>query len=187
MMNRVNRPSAVLVIAILQIVFGVLGLLGRVYSGGVLLAGAPQQPELEVLLRQWVPHHEKILYGGIVLGLISCAVMIVSGTGLLGMRRWARPLTIGYVFYNIAITVAGVVYAFVVTGPAMRVILAQMRSDATPSQQSLADLKLAETMVAVGPFLQLVFLVYPLALLIVLFLPDVRAAFDSCAKRRKTS
>src|SRR4051794_11643492 len=115
-----NRPTSVLVLAILQIIFGSLGLLGSLCGVGMQLAGggsmfggqAPQgMPDIQALLRERVPHYEIVLLGGLILGLISGTVMIVSGVGLIRMRPWARVLTIGYAIYYIASTILNVAYA----------------------------------------------------------------------------
>ena len=66
------------------------------------------------MIKAKVPHYELMLYGGLALSLASGTVMIVSGAGLIGLRRWARGLTIGYACYNIAMTFVSVVFFFVV-------------------------------------------------------------------------
>ncbi|HKI37945.1 MAG TPA: hypothetical protein VKA46_39185 [Gemmataceae bacterium] len=188
-MKRPNRPAIVLVMAILQIIFGSLGLLGNLCTGGIQLAGGskafavqggPQQPaapDVEAMMKAKVPHYELMLYGGLVLGLISGTVMIVSGAGLIRMRPWARRLTIGYAFYNIASVILGVVYYFLVTRDLLKDLFAQMKADPNLPPQSKAVVDMTETITSLTPFLQLIFLVYPIALLVILFLPDVRAAF----------
>jgi hypothetical protein len=187
------RPSSVLVVAILQIVFGALALLLNVCGGGFQLAGGnkvfmpqgnPQaaqqqqfQDDLENMLKERAPYYQATQYGGLVLGLAAAAVMIASGIGLLKMRRWGRWLAIGYACYSIASTILYMVYALTVTLPIMREFVAQERLKPNlPPAQAMA-LNMMDTMATAAAFVPLVFLAYPVVLLIVLFLPQVRAAF----------
>jgi hypothetical protein len=93
------------------------------------------------------------------------------------MRPWARWLTIGYACYYIVSTIIGVVFAFLVTVPIMKELFEDMRADPNIPPAAWRILNMTETIATLTPYFQLFLLVYPLALLLVLFMPDVRAAF----------
>jgi hypothetical protein len=179
----------VLVVAVLQICFGSLALLGNLCNGGLQLAGgnkafvpagspqAAQQPDVEGMMRARMPHYELMIYGGEALGLIAGTVMVVSGVGLIKMRRWARWLTIGYACYNVASTIIGFIFALTFSLPLTREILAQARADPKLPPQGAFILNMTETITTAALYATLLFLAYPIALLIVMFRPHVRAAF----------
>jgi hypothetical protein len=181
-MTRPERPSAVLVVAILQICFGSLGLLGNLCCGGLQLAGgsmafapppgAQALPDVDAIMRAKLPHYAAMQYGGLALGLIAGTVMLVGGIGLLRMRPWARWLSIGYACYNIVSSIIGFIFTLTVTLPAMREVLAEPLP-----QQAFSAMSMAEAMTTLILYGSLVLLVYPIALLIVMFLPHVREPF----------
>ncbi len=155
-MKRPYRPSAVMVVAIMQITFGALGLLSNLCNVGIQAAGGtkaftppagaagPQTPDVEAMLRARVPHYDLFVYGQLTVSLIACTVMIVSGVGLLRLRPWARRVTIGYAFYNIAMTVFGVVFALLVTRPLMEDYFAQLRADPKLPPAAVPTLNMTE-------------------------------------------
>jgi hypothetical protein len=190
---RRERPGSVLVMAILQIVFGVIALLLNICGGGFQLAGGnkllmpagnPQaaqqqqfQDDLEKLMREKVPQYDLMQYGELALGLVAAVVMIVSGVGLLKVRRWGRWLAIGYACYSIAHTVLSFIFALVFTVPAMREFIAQeSQKPNLPPAQAMA-LNMMGTTAAIAAYAPLVLLAYPVVLLVVMFLPSVREAF----------
>src|SRR5271155_3552235 len=100
----INRPTSVLVIAILQFVFGGLGVLfdlcgglGQVSGGGgagMFGGGGGQQGkmqkymtrELEAAMAQRLPSYKAGSIGLIVLDLAMCGIMIGGGVGLVQMQ-----------------------------------------------------------------------------------------------------
>jgi hypothetical protein len=189
MMKRPNRPAIVVVMAIMQIVFGSLGLLRGLCGVGLQLAGGakafavpagpqqPQVPDVDALLRAKIPHYELMQYGQLALGVLSGTVMILSGVGLLRLRPWGRRLTIGYACYNIAMTILGVVFFYAVSKQVMEEIFANMQADPKLPPQAKTALGITEAFATLTPLLQIGLLVYPIALLVVMFLTDVRKAF----------
>lgn len=83
------------VVGILHIVFGVMGILGAllvlvIFGGAAGIVGATADPEA----------HVAVPVIGVVGGLLSCVVLVVSvpgtiaGIGVLQFREWARILMI---------------------------------------------------------------------------------------------
>lgn len=184
------RPGSVLVVAILQIAFGALNLLEKLCGLGFQLAGgnkifappgspqAAQQPDVEGFLREKLPYYDAMRYGGMALGLVVGTVMIVSGVGLLKMRRWGRRMTIGYACYSILRTILSIVFAFIVAVPLMREFVArELEKPNLPAPQAMA-LKWMDTSFTIATYVPLLrSLSYPIVVLIVMFLPHVRAEF----------
>jgi hypothetical protein len=182
-----------LVVAILQLCFGAVALCMNVCGGAMQMAGgsqlfmpagAPQaaqqkqlEQDIEDLMEQKIPHYKAWQYFGLGLGVMSATVMVVSGAGLLKMRPWARWLTIVYACYNMANTIIGVVIAITITLPITAEIFAELSAKgglppgAAPMMGAMGPLMQAAT------YAQLVLLAYPIVLLVVMFLPNVRAAF----------
>jgi hypothetical protein len=186
-MKRPERPSAVLVVAILQICFGSLGLLGSLCGGGAQLAGGSQvftppagaqaPPDVDEMMSARVPYYTAFQAGGAVLGLISGTVMIVSAIGLLKLRPWARHLTIGYACYDIVSLILNFIFSVTVSLPVMNEVWAEMRADPKFPAQAAPIMNITETLTTALIYAYPVFLVYPIALLVVMFLPHVREAF----------
>jgi hypothetical protein len=181
-------PTIVMVVAILQIFFGATGLLRHLCSGGMQLAGGaraftpagPQgvpQVDTEAVLKARVPHYELLVYGGLVLGLVSGTVCLVSGLGLLRLRPWARWLAIGYACYFIISDLAGFIYAVTMIRPVMEEVIAEQAQQANLPPQAATAFNISMKVASVAPYLTLVLLAYPILLLVVMFLPSVRAAF----------
>jgi hypothetical protein len=195
-MKRPERPGAVLVVAILQICFGSLGLCGSLCGGGAQLAGgakvftppagAQAQPDVEGMMRARVPYYTAMEYGGAVLGLIAGTVMLVSAIGLLKLRPWARYLTIGYACYNIVSSIFGFIFSLTVTLPVMREVWAEMRADPKLPPQAVSVMNITETITTAMIYASFIFLVYPIALLVVMFLPHVKAAFRPAPLQPRT-
>jgi hypothetical protein len=182
----------VLVVAILQICFGALAMCANVCGGlqaaggGAVFipAGSPQaaqqkqlQQDMEDLMEQKFPHYKALQYGGLGLGVTAAAAMVVSGIGLLKMRPWARRLTIVYASYSIASTIIGVLIAVTITLPLTAEVMAELNAKGSFPPGTAPVMNAMGPLMTAGAFAQLVFLAYPIVLLVVMFLPDVRAAF----------
>jgi hypothetical protein len=181
-------PTIVTVIAIIQIFFGATGLVRHLCSGTWQLAGgaraftpagaqAAAPPDIEALMRARVPHYEAFVYAGLIGGLVSGAVCVVSGIGLLRLRPWARWVTIGYACYFIISDLAGFIYALTVLQPVMDQIIAEQALQPNLPVQGAMAFNIAMKITAIAPYLSLVLLPYPIVLLAVMFLPNVREAF----------
>jgi len=187
---RQQRPAGIQVIAILLLLFGSLGALGGVCGLGLQLAGgakifvvtpapgAPAPPDTEGMMRARIPYYDAMQYGGAALGAIVGGVMIASGIGLLKMRPWARVLAIIYACYNVVATIGSFVFNIAVVLPVMREVFAEVGADPKlpPLAAQIFNMTMAFTTAMM--YAMLLFLVWPAAILIVMFHPRVRAAFQ---------
>ncbi|MCS6852150.1 MAG: hypothetical protein NZ700_13390 [Gemmataceae bacterium] len=191
-----KRPGVVVVMAILNLVFGVLGLIGGICGGGliVLILGGfsamakemdPQEraelTELISLFDQWSP----LLLGQITLGLVLSVVLLVAGIGLLMMRPWGRWLSIFYAVAAIGLSVVGLVVTLTIVNPAVEKLQAEMmrREGRLEQHKGFAGVqRVTNIMSAVTG--SLCSMVYAVVLLVVMLLPSVSAAFAPDAEER---
>src|SRR5438105_8749554 len=92
-----RRPVSVTVLGVLNMLFGMLGMLAILISATALLIepgslGSAGSPKSTIRLG---------------FGVLSCVVLLVSGVGLLGMKAWARKLSIVYAVFSIVVSIAG--------------------------------------------------------------------------------
>jgi hypothetical protein len=182
-------PAAVTVIAVLQFVFGGLGLLGDVCSAGILITGGgnmftgfagpqtPQQRQLQDEMQKAMesgPGHKVIQYGQFALDLLISFIMIIGGIGLLKLRPWGRQLSIIYGLLSIAVKIFGIVYALAFTMPAVNEFLRLHQPSNQEEQMVLAFMK---TFSIFPPFIGLLFMIYPIVVLVIMFRPAIAAAF----------
>jgi hypothetical protein len=192
-----NTPASITVIAILHFVFGGLGVLGGVCGGAMQIGGggkmfnfglsgqqAAQQQQLQEDMERAMesaPGAQAVQYGTIGFDLIISLTMIVSAVGLLKMRPWGRHLSILYAMMSIGLKLFVVVYAVAFTIPALNNFL----DSRPPSGQAE---QMAFTMIRVivigAPVLQLLFMIYPIIVLIIMFRPGLAAAFRGEAAER---
>lgn len=118
-----NRPTTVTVFAILNLIFGGIGLACSPLGLLVLVApqgGAPN-PAVDAL-------HYSLIYkawyiGIIVLGTVAAAALIASGVGLWKQAGWGRKLAIGYAVYAIGAGILGqVMNAIYVYRPSLQIL-----------------------------------------------------------------
>jgi hypothetical protein len=126
-----TRPTAVTVMAILNIVFASLGMLCYVCIGIVLLvlfnnqsifavAGVPVFTDMWDFMKREVPSYPAVTIGSLILSLVLTTVLLISGIGLLNLRGWARVMAIVYSILTILLQVSSVVYTVAVVNPATR-------------------------------------------------------------------
>jgi hypothetical protein len=127
-----KRPTAVTVIAILNIIFGSLGLLCyacagilvAVFFGGASALGG-QDPDLRLLqeifesMKRDIPALMPLMIGSMVVGLVLSIILLISGIGLLSLQRWARALSIFYGFTTILTQVGYLLVEMVYLNPAV--------------------------------------------------------------------
>jgi hypothetical protein len=189
------RPTSVTVIAILNLVFGTLGLIGGLCSGvGQVISAAnivPQPPpgpraartqippdfaeRQQRFLEQEIPFYKVTTMTIIALGFPLSAMLIAAGIGLLGMRRRARKLSLIYGIVSIVYQVAGFAYTLTLQLPAMNTFFRQLEKEIPGSAQSVMFLRLilwfTLALVPIG-------LIYPIVVLVVLTRRKVVAAFE---------
>jgi hypothetical protein len=179
------------VIAIFHLIFGGLALLGMI-CGGVLIAAsvsmmanmpkpagqpAPPDPFEEYkYLNDHLPGYYAYLGGTGVIAVVASIVLVVAGIGLLKMRPWARVASIVYGVAEIVIGLGSLVYNLVFVAPLSVDYQAEV-SKRTPGAPSLGSgWTYGMTIVAF-----LIGAAYPVAVLICMYLPRVRAAFARAA------
>lgn len=196
------RPTPVTVIAILHLVFGGLGLLcslfallmQSVFDPTKLMAmgGAPpgaakgiDPQELMKQVQERMPSY--IQTAGIAFGavdVILSIMLIIAGIGLLQMRSWGRILSILYAVVSILIKIAFAVYTFILVMPVSRevnqVMFQQLRAQAkNPQEQAMmqAMMGMADMMSMLQAVVPLITMVYPIVVLVIMFLKSTRQAF----------
>jgi hypothetical protein len=188
-----KNPPVIKVFGILNIIFGGLALLGAVCGGVLTFAiaqvnvpgpGNPPNPIKDMLeyMDKHAPLYTPYLIAEIVIGLIMAVVLIVSGIGLLKVRPWARWTSVGYAAVRLVLIVVGLVLAIMVFNP----VLADWQADynkrsvpaGTPPPPSFSSGATNNVAAAFGSILGAA---YSISLLVVMFLPNVRAAFARAA------
>jgi hypothetical protein len=188
-----KKPTAVVVIAILQVVFGLIGLCGTVVqlSGAqkaLLNATQVNQPQgqanvspeaIQSHLEKKIPNYHAIETGDAVVDLVLCVLMLVSAVGLLQMRSWGRLLALGYAVLSILAHLASVVLTFALVVPAMADLSKEIAASGGQEAQVMAQaMRFGIIFAALAAALTAI---YPIIVLIVLCLPSVRAAFAGVA------
>jgi len=105
-----GRPTGVTVFAILNILFGITGILGVIFSAAMMLLGDNLQfggpnPVFEVMNDN--PTYKIYTIVMSFVGLGFAIVLLMSGVGLFKMRPWARTLALVYAVYAIVATIIG--------------------------------------------------------------------------------
>ncbi len=106
------RPTMLTVLGIMNILLGVLGSFGLMMAAAMLAMprvfqiGGPN-PVLDAM--QASGPYRTFTIVATVLGLLSIIVLIVSGIGLLQMRRYGRTLALGYSVYALLAGVVGLI------------------------------------------------------------------------------
>jgi hypothetical protein len=186
-----KKPTSVVVIAVMQIVFGAIGACGSLTTLSGLQqslqslnqqpqANAPGQPKISAQdvqkkFEEKIPNFDLIQKAEAGVGLAVCLVMIASGIGLLKLQPWGRMLAILYAFLSIAMRIYGLVFAFMFVMPAFsdltNDISAQFGKDAAMFAQIMQWSFM--TVLILGSLT----VIYPVIVLIIMLRPAVRAAF----------
>ena len=191
-----ERPVVVLVFAILNLVFGGLGVLGFL-CGGVIFAfvfaalssapgGAP--------IPQFPPGLVTLLVIVFIYSFIMAIVLIISGIGLLNMKRWGRNTTIAYSIITIVYSVVSTVLNIAYIGPTMQkwqsefqeeIAREQQRKGMTPppNMYQPGQSPMFNAVTSIGG--AILHMAYAVALLVVMCLPNVSAAFAGGRLRRR--
>ncbi|MGB7769064.1 MAG: hypothetical protein WBN22_09475 [Verrucomicrobiia bacterium] len=162
-----KRPASITVFGILNFLFAALGAVGLIAS--VALFSPPANPNNSVLkLIHEGPAYAIWLKICIPLGLLSCAALLAAAIGLLGLKSWARTLSIAYAIFAIVFCLVAMLINLV--------LMVQPMFVQAPRQQEL------EAAGAIGGPISgtiggLFWLIYPILLLIFMLHPKVVAAF----------
>jgi hypothetical protein len=92
-----QRPTSVNVFGILNIVWGLFGVLGGIATAMMVgaLGNAPAVANNPVLRIQSGPWMLTWITVNLVLGFIASIALVVAGIGLLNMRPWGRKISLG--------------------------------------------------------------------------------------------
>jgi hypothetical protein len=194
------RPTVVLVLAILHLTGGTLDLIGALCGAlGQAMTGAmsgmnpppgpgggPDPMALQKAMMD-LPGYQAYTYGNLALTLVLGVLLLAAGIGLLGMRPWARALSLVYVPLAILSRVGEFLYTVLVLAPGMDTIMQdfmqkQIGAMAPPGagappipSQAMGSLMRTTTMI--GAVVGLLFIAYPVTVFILLNLSYVKAAF----------
>jgi hypothetical protein len=168
--------AGVTTIAVLQLVFGGLGLACEVCAlSGVsarLASGQAPQDEIRKIIEEEVPSQKVIGFVGQGISLVLSVLMVTSGVGLLQMKPWGRSVAIGYAILSIINRIAIGIYGVVML-PTMQAVNEKVASK-IPNGQAMLGILQFTTVAAV--FIGFLFIIYPIVVLLVMRRPDVRAA-----------
>ena len=162
-----QRPPAVTIFGILNIVFAAFGAFGILASLVMLsMPMASNNPALRMMREN--PAYMAWMKLSIPLGLLASAALLVSGIGLLCLKGWARLLAIGYAIYALISRTAGMILNFFfVIRPMLQTAHHQQGPEAIGAIAGVFG-------GAIGGCFSLV---YPILLLIFMTRPKVVAAF----------
>jgi hypothetical protein len=134
-----KRPTRIMVFAILNIIFGVLGLFGVVAGAGLQLAmpalkqslpkpppgkdNPPDTMEIMEKVEQRVPSYKAVQWGLMGLGLVLSLILLVAGIRLLKMDPLGRWLSVAYSLLRILTELGGLVYTIAVINPVIEEIM----------------------------------------------------------------
>ncbi len=182
-----TRPTAITVIAVLQFVFGGIGLLS--FCGDVVQAvagnklftpsfGAPQAQQQQELQQSMERFIEEILLGpkAVRIGsnLTLSLVMIISGIGLLKLQSWGRMLSILYALLSILDKVFMAGYTALVSIPATQEFVKPIAARGLEGQSMALVMQVLVVAMVVVSVLSMT---YPIIVLIIMFRPKIVAAF----------
>jgi hypothetical protein len=184
-----KRPLAVVVIAVLQLVFGVpaLGTYALSFAGldkAVASLGQVNQEgqqrltllDVEKRLEERVPSYGPVQQAVNGAEIAVTLLMIASGIGLLMFRPWGRLAAIVYAVLSILVTMASLAWYLAAVAPAVVAFGREIAATGGPDAEAMgAGIPIAY----IGG--QIVFslsAVYPLVVFLVLLRPSVRAAFQ---------
>jgi hypothetical protein len=182
------RPTAVLVLAILHFVGGGIGLITTLLTAGMqalnasrsaVVAPAAVTPQnlgaaLTRYIEDHVPSYQALTYGQLAVSLVLDLLLLVGGVGLLNMRPWGRRLSLGYAVLSILNRLFGLVYGLAVVLPVTREYLRLVAQQNPGLAGAVAGREIGGIIGLIASF---VFVLYPIAVLIILLHPRVAAAF----------
>lgn len=162
-----QRPTSVTVFGILNFVFAVFGVIGLMASFALLALSANSSHTFIKLVHAG-PAYAVWLKICVLLGVLSCAALLAAGIGLLGLKPWARVLSIAYGIYAIV---------FVLVGMLLNLILmVQPPFEQVPQHQELVIAGAVGGPIS-GTIGAVFWLIYPIVLLVFMSRPKVIAAF----------
>ena len=194
---RNERPVIVLVFAILNIVFGGLGIICSFCSGTSvgLAAGMMSAAGSTVPI---TPIPSSVLTISIVeyaIGFILSAILTVSGIGLLGMNPWARKLSVSVSAISIAYALGWCAINIAYVNPAIQkwqtefqeqLSREQRKQGLQPTANVYQSFQSPAMNIAMNVLSAMLIVGYAVALIVVMFLPHVSAAFAGRRVHQRT-
>ena len=185
---RRQRTTAILVIAILHLVGGGLGLIGSLCGcAGLVMTntlssaiptmpqrpGQPPPPSAADAMKYYndhVPGYRAFTIGGLAFSFLLDTLLLSGGIGLLMMQPWARWVSVAYAPLSILVRLASFIYQLVWVLPVTQELYA--KNPAMAGMSSIVSIS-----GGIGLFLSLLFVLYPIAVLVIMLLPSTAAAF----------
>lgn len=170
-----QRPVSVSVLAVLNIVFGAIGIVStpvslfmtfKPQSFGPMAGNTQQVFGFDIM---GDPTYRAFMLVSSVLGIAVTIALLAAGIGLLKLKPWARTVSIGYAIYAIVAGLAGWVFTyFYIMQPMMEKLGEAGDPAATAARFGFVG----------GSSIGMCFgLAYPIVLLVFMFMPNVKQAF----------
>ncbi len=181
-----------MVIAILQLVFGGIGLLCCDSAGIFQIAMGknlnslmgPQQPDqaemqekIEKLTAERVPYHKAITVATAIVSPLLSIAMIASGIGLLYMKAWGRILAVFYAVVSILMKIVTGVTTIMVMPATQEVLKEFMAKEPKVAQMAQQIAQMTQFVMYMIVFFMFFTVIYPALVLVFMLLPSTRAAF----------
>ncbi|HEY7308619.1 MAG TPA: hypothetical protein VH643_04565 [Gemmataceae bacterium] len=186
---RRQRTTPILVIAILHLVGGGLGLiLSLCGCGGLVMTNAlssaiptvPQRPgqpppppsaaDTMKYYNDHIPGYRAFTFGGLALSLMLDIMLLAAGIGLLNVQPWARWLSLVYAPISILNRLVSFVYQLVWVLPVTQELYAK-----NPAMAGMSSFVTIGG--GIGLVVSLLFILYPIAVVVLMLLPSTAAAF----------
>jgi hypothetical protein len=195
------RPTILLVTAIVNFVLGGLAILGSFCAGLALvvtanlaLPGAPgpggvskPMPNLMTILEKHLPEHRAVVFGTMALNLVLALALVIGSLGVLRLRPWGRWTCVVVAVLGALTQIAGTVYNIRYVNPIMPEYQREMeewqrqlvpKGPAAGPQVQIPSMSLDPAVTNVLSLIAPSLVTgYALFLVVVMFLPSVRAAF----------
>ncbi len=108
-----RRPISVTIFGVLNIILAVLGVLRILPTRLSLFVNMETSVNPVVKIMREHPVYLFWMKAMTPLGLLSCAVLLIAGIGLLGLKEWGRKTSLGYAIYAIVFGILSGVINFV--------------------------------------------------------------------------
>jgi hypothetical protein len=189
-----RRSGLVTTIAILHLIGGGLGLIGSLCGGVLLLiaaiatpgaagGGPPTAQQIQAHMTANAAGYQAYQVSGLAVGLVLDMLLLTSGMGLLTLQPWARWTSIVYAVLSLIYKAANILYALLVANPVMKAFVEGEARRMPPGQaESYEMISMWSLYGSVCG--QAVFIVYPIAVLIVMLLPSTGRQFEYGGQRR---
>jgi asparagine N-glycosylation enzyme membrane subunit Stt3 len=167
-----QRPKCLLVLGILNILFGVLAITSVPMTLKILLTGTRSLGLTNPIVKMFQENAAYAAFTKVFLsaGLVVAVVLLVAGLGLLLARPWGRVLSIGYGLYG---TIATIIH---MAANLWFFLPVAERASHMPMGPERMRLIFSLVTLTIGTCLGLI---YPAILLVLMCRDDVRAALTS--------